>query len=160
MKGLRMKEKQRKIYCKRCKNHKLESKFDLEGLLEQRCIDCTKPTKKSKKEISKQDNAGVYRIKNKVTGKVYIGQTSHLQKRKSNYFGKCPGYINKELKEDMLLYGKEKFSFSVLKVMPNSTLEERLNMEFFFKQKEKAELYNVLPGIESREDYLKWKEEQ
>lgn len=148
----------RKIHCKKCNKSKDTDKFTLEGILDSTCIDCKKPTKKLKTKLKKQDNPGIYKVKNKVTGKVYIGQTSHLQKRKSNYFGKYPGYINRELKEDMDLYGKDKFSFTILKVMPLSTQEERLNMEFFFKQKEKAELYNILPGIESKEAYLAWKD--
>lgn len=153
-----MKEKQSKIYCCRCNQYKVSSKFDLDGLLESKCNDCK--DKKLTKKQKKDDNPGIYKIKNKVTGKVYIGQTSHLQKRKANYFGKLPGYINKELKEDMKLYGKDKFSFTVLKVMPNSSQQDRLYMEMIFKQKEKAELYNVLEGIESKQAYQQWREEQ
>lgn len=153
-----MKEKQKKIYCKRCNQYKSENKFDLDGLLMSNCNDC-KNRNLSKKQ-KKEDNPGVYKIKNKVTGKVYIGQSSQLQKRKAQYFGKLSGYINKELKADMEFYGKDKFSFTVLKVMPNSSQQDRLNMEYIFKQKEKAELYNVLPGMETEAEYQLWKGNQ
>lgn len=151
-----MKEKQKKIYCCKCNQYKIESKFDLDGLLMSNCNDCK--NKKLTKKQKKVDNSGIYKVKNKVTGKVYIDQTSQLQKRKAHYFGKLSGYINKELKADMLKYGKENFSFTILKVMPNSSQQDRLNMEFVFKQKEKAEMYNVLEGLETKEAYLQWKD--
>ena len=151
----------KKIFCKTCKTNIKENNFSLEGLTQSVCNSCLTSNKKFTKRRVKEGNPGIYRVTNKITKKVYIGQSSNLQKRKSHYFGNNPGYVNKQLKADMLLLGIENFSFFVIQVMPDSTELERLSAEAFHKAKYQPEqLYNVLPGIETKEEYQKWKLEQ
>lgn len=103
---------------------------------------------------------GVYLITCKSNNKKYVGESSNLRRRKSNYI-LGDGYVNPLLKKDIETFGINGFTFTVLAVMQGSTKDERLETEAFYKAKYSIEeLYNILPGLESKEAYLKWKEEQ
>ena len=61
-------------------------------------------------------NSGVYGIFNKINGKVYVGSSIDLDKRKGDHFkGFVKGEaINQHLKYAVLKYGIENFEFVIL----------------------------------------------
>lgn len=100
---------------------------------------------------------GIYKITNTKLKKYYIGQSSDLHNRCANY-KLLKGYINFQLKEDLKTYKPKYFTFEVLEYLPDSTEELRLEREAYYKSLyDFKQLYNVLPGIESKEAYQAWK---
>lgn len=72
-------------------------------------------------------NSGIYQLKSKSTGKVYVGLTGDLKTRKRshlNYLKKHKHY-NKYLQRNYNKYGKEDLVFSVLECCEEKFLEER-----------------------------------
>lgn len=150
----------KKIYCKNCKRYKDSKHFTNESMLLEYCIHCLNQQKTYSKNKSDKCIPGIYKVVNKITNKVYIGQTKNLRERKKNYFLKKPGYINKELKNDILKYGVDSIEFFTILVMRRSNEEERLSAECFYKLRERKELYNVLPGKEDKEAFEEWKKRE
>lgn len=166
-----------KIKCKRCKHKISIEKY--RSLEYQYCRSCERalnkgnlpkiqgkinPYFKAREERIKQSNLsypsipGIYKITCKVTNKYYIGQSSNLKKRIEGYKNGT-GYINLSLKEDITKYGLKSFIFEVIEELLDSTEEVRLEREAYYKSLyELKQLYNVLPGIESKEAYLAWKD--
>lgn len=64
----------------------------------------------------KNDIAGVYQLKNKVTGKIYIGASTRMRKRKSEHFSsmKAGYHKNDQIQQDFNLYGIESFEWTIL----------------------------------------------
>lgn len=139
------------------------------------CIECEKLKYKGKKlpkvkkvksnksnlaTVKVSSFAGVYKITCVYNGKSYIGESSNLRRRLDHYVNKT-GYINPLLLEDLEKYSNANFTFEVLALMKGSSKEDRLSVEYHYKQlHSKENLYNILPGKESKEDYEKWKATQ
>lgn len=77
---------------------------------------------------------GVYQIRNKTNGRIYIGSSKNLDgTRNSRLFQLRMGKIvfNRELQKDLSQYGAESFEFSVLAVLdkpePGDTIEQSLD---------------------------------
>jgi group I intron endonuclease len=88
--------------------------------------------------------AGVYRIVNKKTGKVYVGSSKDLRARKYTHFCQHPNG-NPGLREDMKAYGKDGFVFEVLCYCENDKellhdLEQTVIDVYDFE-----DLYNICP---------------
>ena len=65
---------------------------------------------------------GIYKIKNLINGKEYIGQSVHIDRRWSEH-KRCS--IDKPLYQDMKLYGIDNFDFLVLEECEIESLSER-----------------------------------
>ena len=157
-----IKKKEGKKYkCYQCNINRKKGCFrTIDNLI---CIGCEKkkygkklpklPKNKTKVNCTFSDTkttgyAGIYLITCISNNKKYVGESSNLRRRKSNYI-LGNGYINPLLKKDIERLGINGFTFAVLAVMQGSTKEERLEAEAFYKAKySQDELYNILPGIE------------
>jgi hypothetical protein len=78
---------------------------------------------KGKSSVTKSQNklgAGIYEITNLITGDNYIGQSTHLTKRKHEHFSQTKEnyYSNQKLFEAMNLYSQDVFSFTVIESLP------------------------------------------
>ena len=64
------------------------------------------------------NKSGIYEIKNKINGKVYIGKASNIKKRWNHHIEKLESnsHHNKKLQEDFNKYGLNNFEFSIVKV--------------------------------------------
>lgn len=81
------------------------------------CTDKSKERENSRRNRVKGTYAGIYAIKNKENGKLYIGQSNDYIERKRHHIsslraGRCH---NKYLQSDWDLYGENKFEFIILK---------------------------------------------
>lgn len=91
-------------------------------------------------------NIGVYCIKNIVNGKIYIGSTENLERRKNEHFNnlKRGENCNKNLLEDFNIYGEESFNFIVLEYFVEYNKNSLLEWEdFYIKKQDRDKLYNV-----------------
>jgi len=73
---------------------------------------------------------GIYKITSKLDGKVYVGGTKNLRKRKSGHFStlKRKVHKNNELQRAYDIYGKENFVFEVLELVEDANnLNEKEN---------------------------------
>jgi hypothetical protein len=77
--------------------------------------------KQTRKEIAKTyvqtyRPMGVYQIKNKVNGKLFIGSSLDLNGawNKCNFFLRMGGHPNKELEQDWKAFGGDAFSFEII----------------------------------------------
>ncbi len=88
---------------------------------------------------------GVYKITNKINGKVYIGSTNHIHRRRTQNFNRLKNGIHNsfKLQKDYDLYGLDAFEFDVIERHVNN--EILLDREQFFIDKYMAytEGYNV-----------------
>ena len=73
--------------------------------------------------------SGIYKIRNLINNKVYIGKTKNFKKRFSQYVydfrekrGSC---INEHLMNAMIKYGFDNFEFSILEVCCVDECSER-----------------------------------
>ena len=67
-----------------------------------------------------KDKTYIYSITNKITGKVYVGQTKNLKTRMSRHFTtKNYKKLNNSLYEDIKKYGKDNFVNKILQVVNN-----------------------------------------
>lgn len=72
-------------------------------------------------------SCGIYKIENKVNGKVYIGQSVDIEKRWKTESNIRP---NKHFDNAWVKYGPENFEFSILKECDKEDLNQ---LEFFFQ---------------------------
>ena len=72
-------------------------------------------------------DSGIYQIKNKINGKVYIGYSKHLSKRKGEHLAalRANKHYNKHLQSSFNQYGELAFEFSVLELCQERYLKER-----------------------------------
>lgn len=74
---------------------------------------------------------GIYKIENKVTGQVYIGQSTNIKRRFKDHmvraFNNFPSneQYNNELYIDLRRYGKENFTFMVIEECQKEELKEK-----------------------------------
>jgi group I intron endonuclease len=91
----------------------------------------------------------VYKIRNLLNGKVYIGQTKRsLAARITGHFGK-----GSSVGEDMKKLGKENFDVSILDFA--DTQEELDKLERFWIDFYSANTYNIMPGGSPDKKYMK-----
>ena len=91
--------------------------------------------------------AGVYTITNTSNGKIYVGSTIHVDRRRLEHFSalKYNKHINKHLQNAYNKYGRESFEFEVIETLEitDSIKEDLLAREQFWIDNLKPE-YNVL----------------
>lgn len=96
---------------------------------------------------------GIYKITNKVNGKMYIGGSTNLKHRKRDHFK--PYRINKfkhlPIYEAMIEFGRENFKFEVIEECSAEDLEERENY-YLEKYKSYENGYNVSSHAISMKD--------
>ena len=90
---------------------------------------------------------GIYKIINKIDGKVYIGGTTRLDLRKSNHFSylKSGKHFNHKLQDAYNKYGKDNFSFEILEYVDDKiNLDTRENywVKYFKSNKDECG-YNI-----------------
>lgn len=99
--------------------------------------------------------AGVYQIRNTVTGKVYIGSSVSVYARKSAHFHYLKGnkHKNEKLQNSFNKYGQESFVFEVLEYVEDVTkLAEREQYYIdLYNASEKG--YNILAKADSSLGY-------
>lgn len=108
---------------------------------------------------------GVYQIRNKVNGKIYVERSKNLEgTRKSREFELRMGTIvfNRELQRDLKEYGAESFEFSILEILkghaPGDNVD-RLLLELKLRWQEKLSPfdergYNSLKGFQREAEQL------
>jgi len=90
------------------------------------------------------NNCGIYCIQNKVNGKLYVGQSINLKRRKTKHFSELKKncHINKHLQRAYNKYGKENFKFKVLLLCEEDDLTYYEN--FFINHfRSQANGYNI-----------------
>ena len=63
---------------------------------------------------------GIYKIENKINGKIYIGQSNNLERRKTEHFN---GSTKQEIDRAIVEEGKENFTFTVIEYCKESELD-------------------------------------
>lgn len=90
--------------------------------------------------------SGIYRIRNKVNGRIYIGSAKEFKRRFRGHHNSLLKlkHKNKHLQEDFVLFGTDSFVFEVLELVEENRLvveQQYLNL-FFDNQKN---CYNIQP---------------
>ena len=97
---------------------------------------------------------GVYKITNKRTGEIYVGQSYNVHAREGKHYKELTQgtHHNKGLQEDF--DAGDKFIFEVLEKMPNATREELEEREIYYIEKFNSynEGYNRTRGGKHDED--------
>lgn len=83
------------------------------------------------KRFTKENNCGIYQIKNKVNGKIYVGSSKTLDRRKTQHFSdlKNQKHSNKYLQCSYNKYGKGNFIFEVIEFCPE---DKRIELEQYW----------------------------
>ena len=118
---------------------------------------------KSRKEIKReykerQKPAGVFQVKNAVTGKVLLGSSLNLEGslNKHKFMLTSGQHRNKTMQEDWHKYGPDKFVFEILEVVkvkddPNFNLSDELTLleQIWFEELQPfgERGYNISPNI-------------
>lgn len=114
-------------------------------------------------EIRKMTSPGIYRIVNKLNGKVYVGCASDLSKRKSRHLKELKegNHFNEHLNSSCQKYGLENFEFQVIEFLDST--EKLIEREQFWMDKfdstNKEKGYNKCPiagrviGIKRSEEF-------
>lgn len=88
----------------------------------------------------------IYKIKNNLNGKVYVGKTKNLKERRATHFREYRDLNNsKALYQAMRKYGEENFSFKVLEKCSESNWGER-EQYWIEKYNSLTSGYNMIPG--------------
>ena len=91
-----------------------------------------------------KEAAAVYKVKNLLTGEVYVGESKNPNKRRGSHFAlhknKKGEFSLPELYNDMLKYGKEYFVFGILEYVENK--QERLTREEYYINLYNTKKYN------------------
>lgn len=71
--------------------------------------------------------SGIYKIENKINGKIYIGQAVNLNQRKSTHFWelKINNHHNIKLQKSFNKYGIDNFTFEIIELCEKELLNER-----------------------------------
>ncbi len=99
---------------------------------------------------------GIYKIENKITGKVYIGQSVDIDKRFRTHRYNAYNEKNKEtynlyLYTAIRKYGKDNFTFTVIEQCDKALLDEREKYWIgYYKSNQKEYGYNLSDGGDSR----------
>lgn len=83
---------------------------------------------------------GVYQVKNKINGRIFIGSSRNLSGTANSYFGKLQfdSHHNKNLQEDLRLHGSDAFSFEILETLDTEDLPKE-NVRLILKELKKLE---------------------
>lgn len=117
---------------------------------------------KASQKFFDRKGAGIYIIKNKVTGKIYVGKSTQLQRREQEW----RMYLNnlntdhsrKMIGNDVEKYGVEAFEMIIIEQIENPTKEllskrERYYVKLFRKV---GEIYNTQWNTRNDERMTKW----
>jgi group I intron endonuclease len=93
--------------------------------------------------------SGIYAIKNRVTGAVYVGQSRHVIHRLSCHvqFLVRGAHSLKPLQADFYEYGWDHFDFVLVEACPESALIAREDYWIRKFHSEGVKLYNADPGL-------------
>lgn len=96
--------------------------------------------------------SGVYKIKNKINGKVYIGSSVNLTKRKRDHFWclKRGEHCNDHLQKAYIKYGHNNFEFEIIEECPVDVclIREQYYIDLY-KSTETEIGYNICPNSAS-----------
>lgn len=103
-------------------------------------------------------NSCIYKITNKINGKIYIGQTVNLENRLKEHFSKqnCTG---KKFRNAINKYGKENFEYEVLEWVESDKLNEREQYYLDLYQPFDDKGYNLQRYSEKSNLGAKWSDE-
>lgn len=87
---------------------------------------------------------GIYKIENKITNKVYIGQSTDIEKRIRDHKSSI-GKIDRDLYNDMEKYGIDNFSFEILEECQEKELDY-LETKYIEKFDSFSNGYNLTTG--------------
>lgn len=106
--------------------------------------------------MKKRNESGIYQIRNRVNGKVYIGSAINLRHRWNKHLSdlRCERHSNAHLQAAFRKYGEGVFEFSVLESVEPRMLIEREQDYFDALHPE----YNISPTAGSRLGYRHTKE--
>jgi group I intron endonuclease len=78
---------------------------------------------------------GIYKIENKINGKIYIGSSKHIEERFKEHKGllKNNKHHSKHLQNAWNKYGEENFKFEVLELIQNRLLLKSKEQEYALK---------------------------
>ena len=89
---------------------------------------------------------GIYMIKNKIDGKMYIGQAVNIEKRWRQHCGGCyDTYIDRAIQK----YGKDNFELIILRECKNDSILLNELEQYYIKKYNTYEdkyHYNLTPG--------------
>lgn len=89
---------------------------------------------------------GIYQIRNKINGKVYVGRSVNIERR---WYEERNGQVNSHLLRAFAKYGLDNFDFSVIEECPKQMLSERERYHIQrLRSNEKALGYNKTLGGE------------
>lgn len=93
------------------------------------------------------DMIGIYLIKNKTNGTVYVGQSIDIDKRWDDHI-RCLNkneHCNRLLQNDWNKFGKSAFEFSIIKECSKDKLDD-LEKNYIYKYKKFGKVYNIISG--------------
>ena len=70
---------------------------------------------------------GIYKIENRVNGKIYIGQSTHIEKRWAEH---CKASSNSLISQAIQKYGKENFNFQILEEIKDLKLLNQIEAKY------------------------------
>jgi len=101
------------------------------------------------------EGAGIYIVKNLINGRLYIGQSQQIARRKLEWrlYLKHPGwrelFVNESLKSDIDKYGSENFSLNVIERMENDKKKLKEREKYYIRLLRKFnDLYNYQNNTE------------
>lgn len=86
---------------------------------------------------------GIYKIENKINGKIYIGQSIEIERRWQKHLSASDDFI---VHQAIRKYGKENFIFSIVEECELIDLDEKENYWINFYQSIVPNGYNMVPG--------------
>ena len=86
---------------------------------------------------------GIYKIENKINGKIYIGQSIEIERRWQKHLSASDDFI---VHQAIRKYGKENFIFSIVEECELIDLNEKENYWINFYQSIVPNGYNMIPG--------------
>lgn len=103
------------------------------------------------KEATYKKCYGIYKIVNLINGKVYIGQTKESFQRRfwlHRWKLRNDSHDNTHLQRSWNKYGEDKFSFEIVEVLNEDTVEsiDEKEIKWIQRYKSKTGVYNIQPG--------------
>lgn len=116
--------------------------------------------------MSHSNNIGIYYIKNKINGMMYIGQSIDIHRRKQTHLShlRSNSHVNTYLQNSFNYYGESSFEFGVLKFCDKTELDD-LEVKFMQEYDTKNKGYNICDGgiqvcpDNSNENHGMWRED-
>lgn len=102
---------------------------------------------------ARRPQAGVYKIRNTVDGKVYVGGTQNLQQRKYQHFYdlRSGRHHNDRLKSAYNIYGRSAFKFEVIQTLPYGADIHSVEQKYINENRsyDPEHGYNIAPKADS-----------